>query len=965
MKKLNGIMLLIGLSLTLGSVASISIHNDIGRNVVCAEEDHYHNDVHFEAWTSSMDLPTEPGDYYLTSDVTISSTWEMVSGIRLCLNGHGIKLVGEGSVIVTPASYSQEMFDCGTNEHKYSFDKNTGLAFVDDSLTSDYKTFSGGYITGGNGVDGGGIFVSSGDNASLTMKGGTIIGNKVSGNGGGIAYNWTSKKRCSIELQHVNVIGNYATGKGGGIYYGAPNSGRVLFINSDCEIKNNVSGSKPAGIMSEGRLMLEDYVYIYDNHLLDGSASDVIVNKAGQDDFIYVREALSDGSKIGVDEMRQDCIYHYFSYNDKDPNEFFEMRNGKILCLKKDDKGKPTEDAGYLTYNITNYVGDYDEQPHKVTISFSDSEYLPEVRYGTTEGKYDWESSPSYTDPGYYPVYLKISRGLNIVYETSYVSIDKYYPYYINEPSRRENVHYTGEPMLLVHDGAAVGGTIMYKVGEDGQWSASLASATNVGEYTVYYKIVGDEDHKDTEPKSLIGEILANDKTELNAKISDVNSYYESIKDSYDVIANKVKEVLDSAILIANNDNVTKEEIASAVTSLDSIKSEASLDVTKVDEVNLAIDSIGEVTLEKEELINNANEKYLALNDELKPLAHLDTLNAAIKKLNDLKAAKAVTDLIDLIDEEILYPDSGEKIKAADNAYKDLTSDQQALIDQAHLDKLNNALATYIDLENHYKANEVIALINAIGGDTYQEQIDSILLAKSKYDLLTAPQLALISQELKDKLEDAYNSIPDLINHIKADEVIALIDAIGVVSYPESVEKVKAAKEAYDALTEPQKALIDNEHKQILDNAVTLIEALENKAKANEVIDLINAIGEVDGSPESLERIRRARAAYDSLNDEQKALVTNYDSLLQAEKTYDELTHPVNYPLIISLSVVGGVIVLLALAYILMFFAFNKFIKVDDKTYRAIKLGKKDDKTKFLTSSFKVRYVDESKGKDN
>ena len=951
---------MIGLSLTLGSVASISIHNGIDTNVVCADGDHYHDGVHFEAWNSSVNLPTDPGDYYLTSDVIIPSTWDMVQGIRLCLNGHGIKLVGEGSAIVTPSSYTQEMFDCGTNEHKYSIDKNTGLAVVNDLLTSDYETFSGGYITGGNGVDGGGIFVSGGDNAALIMKGGTIIGNKVSRNGGGIAYNWTSKKGCSIELQHVNVIGNYATGKGGGIYYGAPNSGRVLFINGDCEIKYNVSGSKPAGIMSEGRLMLEDYVYIYDNHLLDGSASDVIVNKEGQDDIIHVREVLSDGSKIGVDEMRRDYIAHYFSWNEKDPNEFFEMRNGKILCLKKDDKYQPTDDAGYLSYDITNYDGDYDEQPHYVNISFSDSEYLPEVRYGTTEGKYDWESCPAFIDPGYYPVYLKISRGLNTIYDSSYVSIDKYYPYYIYEPSRRENVYYTGKPMLLVHDGMEVGGTIMYKVGEDGEWTEALASATNVGEYTVYYKIVGDEDHKDTEPKSLIGEILANDKTELNAKISDINSYYESIKDSYDVIANKVKVVLDAAISIANNDNVTKEEIASAVTSLEAIKTEASEDIVKVDDVNLVIDSIGEVTLEKEELINTANEKYLALDDELKPLAHFDTLNAAITKLNDLKAAKAVADLIDLIDEEIVYPDSGDKIKAADNAYKALTSDQQALIDQPHLDKLNNALTTYKDLEDHYKANEVIDLINAIGGDTYQEQIDSILLAKSKYDLLTADQLDLISQELKDKLDAAYNSIPDLINHIKADEVIALIDAIGVVSYPESVEKVKAAKEAYDALTEPQKALIDAEHKQILDNAVILIEALENKAKANEVIDLINAIGEVDDSPECLERIKRARAAYDSLNDEQKALVTNYDSLLQAEKTYDELTHPVNYSLIISLSVVGGVIVLLALTYILMFFAFNKFIKVDDKTYRAIKLGKKDDKIKFLTSSFKVRYADES-----
>ena len=55
-----------------------------------------------------------------------------------------------------------------------------------------------------------------------------------------------------------------------------------------------------------------------------------------------------------------------------------------------------------------------------------------------------------------------------------------------------------------------------------------------------------------------------------------------------------------------------------------------------------------------------------------------------------------------------------------------------------------------------------------------------------------------------------------------------------------------------------------------------------------ETESLINAIGEVTAS--SGEAIKKARAVYDSLSDEQKALVTNYDILASAEKTYSDIS---------------------------------------------------------------------------
>ena len=58
-----------------------------------------------------------------------------------------------------------------------------------------------------------------------------------------------------------------------------------------------------------------------------------------------------------------------------------------------------------------------------------------------------------------------------------------------------------------------------------------------------------------------------------------------------------------------------------------------------------------------------------------------------------------------------------------------------------------------------------------------------------------------------------------------------------------------------------------------------------------EVMDLIDAIGEVTAA--SGDAIRAARKAYDALTDEQKALVSNYQALLDAEARYRALTAPV------------------------------------------------------------------------
>lgn len=64
-------------------------------------------------------------------------------------------------------------------------------------------------------------------------------------------------------------------------------------------------------------------------------------------------------------------------------------------------------------------------------------------------------------------------------------------------PQPVANLVYTGEELALITEGVGNGGTMQYKIGVDGTWSTELPKATNAGEYTIYYKVLGDDDHSD------------------------------------------------------------------------------------------------------------------------------------------------------------------------------------------------------------------------------------------------------------------------------------------------------------------------------------------------------------------------------------------------------------------------------------------------------------------------------------
>ncbi len=173
-------------------------------------------------------------------------------------------------------------------------------------------------------------------------------------------------------------------------------------------------------------------------------------------------------------------------------------------------------------------------------------------------------------------------------------------------------------------------------------------------------------------------------------------------------------------------------------------------------------------------------------------------------------------------------------------------------------------------------------LIDAIGEVTLDSG-DAIDAARAAYDKLPEAKKALVDNY--EKLTAAEEAYTALVDAAAAKAVDDLIDAIGEVTL-ESGDAIKAARAAYDALTDTQKELVKNyEELTAAEEAYT---NLVDAAAAKAVDDLIDAIGEV--TVDSGDAIKAARAAYDALTDTQKELVENYEKLLAAEELYEELT---------------------------------------------------------------------------
>lgn len=108
----------------------------------------------------------------------------------------------------------------------------------------------------------------------------------------------------------------------------------------------------------------------------------------------------------------------------------------------------------------------------------------------------------------------------------------------VKTAAAEKELTYNGAAQELVNAATTDDGTIEYKLGKDGAWSANIPTATNADSYKVYYRIVGDSNHNDFENEILSVNVTIS-KLKIAKPVADTTVFtYNGNEQTYNVAAN-------------------------------------------------------------------------------------------------------------------------------------------------------------------------------------------------------------------------------------------------------------------------------------------------------------------------------------------------------------------------------------------------------------------------------------------
>ena len=438
------------------------------------------------------------------------------------------------------------------------------------------------------------------------------------------------------------------------------------------------------------------------------------------------------------------------------------------------------------------------------------------------------------------------------------------------------------------------GYSILYRDPETSSNTNVNPAKKNVGSYTIdfYVNKAGYTQYQGS-ATIVIKEV---DKTALTDPLATDDEYYNNIKDDYSSIASDLKDVIDNIKNnIRDNANVTAADVAQAVANLQTALSTAKVHVTEA-----KIDAIGSGDYSDEKAADIAEARdYFdnVLSDSERALVNADKLTAledaealygpvgevvaeinALQTITDLQAFKTAVqtarahyealdpnmqavfpddDLDDLVDCETIIP-VVEKVNAlgtpedtdafrtavssAKADYESLSANQQALFP-------DSALKVLTDDEAVVSAMDTIKALSE-PADT-PEFRNAVSAARTQFDALTDDQEEIFPASVKKVLTDD-------------EAVIVVMNEINALGAPADTDAfrtdVEDARDGFDALSDDQKAIFPADVLKTLEDDEAIIAAM----------DKINAIGDIEFTPECKALIKAARDAYDKLSKDQK-----------------------------------------------------------------------------------------------
>ena len=338
----------------------------------------------------------EAGNYYLTSDLTLTGRLTISGTVNLCLNGSDINANGLSAAISVPEGATLNLADCCGGGKITGARQNNESPF--GSVLSVYGgtvNMHGGTITGNSATRYGNIYVLEG---TFNMYGGSVTGNTLSGsyNYGGAGF--YIRDGGTFNMHGGVISGNTASGSayGGGVY-----------------VANSV-GTFYGGTISGNSAVRGGGIYCNSSatvNVVGGTITGNSASEYGNGIFYSCNEGSSAVLKIGGAPNIVDDIYLQNKDGvDKYPFITSAIRNGLILTLSNPVENRviaagkdyilTTADLARITLRTgaTPYYPVLDTENNRIILSRTDPGYTASyyITYDANGGSGTLEDNTGY-----------------------------------------------------------------------------------------------------------------------------------------------------------------------------------------------------------------------------------------------------------------------------------------------------------------------------------------------------------------------------------------------------------------------------------------------------------------------------------------------------------------------------------------------------------------------------------------
>ena len=390
--------------------------------------------------------------------------------------------------------------------------------------------------------------------------------------------------------------------------------------------------------------------------------------------------------------------------------------------------------------------------------------------------------------------------------------------------------------------------------------------------------------------------VTISDETDVDTALAAYGSLSEAAKSKLtaektllDNLEAKINDLIQEAA-----DQAAADEVKDMITALPAVADMTLTDKSDVEAARAAYDGL---TADQKALVTNLSTLTVA---ETK-IAELEADAAAIAEADSFKTTYAsvlalTTDSVTISDETDVDTALAAYGSLSEAAKSKLTA-EKTLLDNLEA-KINDLIQEAADQAAADEVKDMITALPAVAGMTLADKSD-VEAARAAYDELTADQKVLVTNlstltVAETKIAELEADAAAIAEADSFKTTYASVLALTTDSVTISDETdVDTALAAYGSLSEAAKSKLTAE-KTLLDNLEAkindLIQEAADQAAADEVKDMITALPAVaDMTLTDKSDVEAARAAYDGLTADQKALVTNLSTLTAAETKIAEL----------------------------------------------------------------------------